>query len=82
MCACFYRDIGPQSIIKNQRHRVLGSDCSKNFMVRGNKKKKDGGRNKKRNEKLTFKNTRVRQREMLKDERGVMEDGIERHILN
>lgn len=49
MCACFYRDRveGPQSIIKSQRHRVLGSDCSKNFM--GRREEKKG--------KLTFKNT-------------------------
>lgn len=41
MCACFYRDRveGPESIIKSQRHRVLGSDCGKNFMVRKGKKK-------------------------------------------
>lgn len=43
MCAFFYRDRveGPQSIIKSQRHRVLGSDCSKNFMGRRGEKKEN-----------------------------------------
>ena len=46
MCACFYRDRveGPQSIIKSQRHRVLGSDCSKNFIGRREREKRGGGR--------------------------------------
>lgn len=80
MCACFYRDKveGPQSIIKSQRHGVLGSDCSKNFMGR-REKKREGETEKKR--KLTFKNT-VRRRETVRDERGVMEDGTVGDGLN
>lgn len=61
LCACFYRESveGPQSIIKSQRHRVLGSDCSKNFMGRLKKRGREGD-SKKIKRKLTFKN-RVRQ---------------------
>lgn len=52
LCACFYRESveGPQSIIKSQRHRVLGSDCSKNFMGRL-KKKRERGRQQKNKKK-------------------------------
>lgn len=55
VCACFYRERveGPQSIIKSQRHRVLGSDCSKNFMGRMKKKKSEGEREAAKNKKKT-----------------------------
>ncbi len=74
MCGCFYRDRveGPQSIIKSQRQRVLGSDCSKNFTGRRKKKNKT---------KVTFKN-RARKRETVRDDRGVMQDEVVGDILN
>lgn len=64
MCGCFNRDRvkGPHSLIKSQKHRVIGSDLSKNFIERRGEKKT----------KMIFKN-RVRKRETMRDDRGVTE---------
>lgn len=81
--ACFQGEKveGQQSIIKNKRHRVLGNDCSKNFMGRVFKKKQKEKKGQEVKRKLTFKNW-VRQREMVRDDRGVVEDGIVGDRLN